>query len=68
MKAKVSPNLISFITVRRGNWILKISVFKKSDVLVIAQHYYNENVMIRHFTNHDDAVLFLDYLANEDNV
>jgi hypothetical protein len=66
MKARVSPNLISFVTIRRGNWIMKISVYKTKDVLLAAQHYFeNEKFEIRHFSNQDDAALYIDKLAEE---
>ena len=64
MKAKVSQNLISFVTIRRGNWIMKISVYKTQEILVIAQHYYEtENFMIRHFSDQNEAARFIDELA-----
>ncbi len=67
MRAKVSPNLISFVTVRRGDWIMKISVFKTKDVLLVAQNYYaTEQIIIKHFTHHDDAAKFIDNLAIEE--
>lgn len=69
MRAKISPNLISFVTVRRGDWIMKISVYKQRDVLVIAQHYYElEKLIVKHFGNQEDAANFLDMLAKEDKV
>jgi hypothetical protein len=67
MKARVSPNLLSFITVRRGDWILKISVFKTKHVLLIAQNYYaTEQIIIKHFKHHDEAADFIDKLIIEE--
>jgi hypothetical protein len=67
MKAKVSPNLLSFITVRRGDWIMKISVYKTKHVLLIAQNYYaTEQIIIKHFKNHDEAANFIDTLIIEE--
>jgi len=69
MRAKVSKDLISFVTIRRGNWIMKISVYRTKEVLVIAQNYYEpERVLIRQFNNQELAANFLDYLANEDSI
>lgn len=68
MNAKLSPNLISFITVRRGDWVLKISVYKTKEVLVVAQNYYaTEQIIIRHFGNQDVAADFIDNLVKENN-
>ena len=67
MKAKVSPNLISFVTIRRGDWLMKISVYKTKEVLLVAQNYYaTEQIIVKHFTHHDEAAKFIDNLAIEE--
>jgi hypothetical protein len=67
MKSKISPNLLSFITVRRGDWLLKISVYKTKHVLLIAQNYYaTEQIIIKHFKHHDEAADFIDKLIIEE--
>ena len=68
MKAKITPNMISFVTVRRGEWILKISVYKTKQVMVVAQNYFEqEKVFVRFFTRQDDAAEFIEQLVNEEN-
>lgn len=67
MKAKVTKNMISFVTIRRGNWIIKVSVFKTKHVLIVAQHYYEIDLFhIRHFDDKNEAASFIEFLANED--
>jgi hypothetical protein len=67
MKAKISPNMISFVTVRRGDWILKISVYKNKQVMVVAQHCYDyERTLITFFTNQNIAADFIEQLVIED--
>jgi hypothetical protein len=67
MKAKLSPNLISFVTVRRGEWILKVSVYKNKQIMVIAHHCYElENLIIRSFNNQNAAADFIELLVIED--
>ena len=67
MKAKLSPNLISFVTIRRGDWLMKISVYKTKDVLLVAQNWYaTEQIIVKHFKHHDDAAKFIDQLAIEE--
>ena len=67
MRAKVSPNLISFVTVRRGDWIMKISVYKTKQVLLVAQNYYaTEQIIIKHFNHHDEAAQFIETLISEE--
>jgi hypothetical protein len=67
MKAKLSPNMISFVTVRRGDWILKISVYKNKQVMVVAQHCYDyERTLITFFTDQNMAADFIEQLVIED--
>ena len=66
MKAKLSPNLISFVSIRRGDWVMKISVFKTKEVLVVAQHYFEtEKFDIRHFHNQNEAADYIEFLAKD---
>ena len=59
---------MTFVTVRRGNWMIKVSVFKAKYVLVVAQHYIDlDNVIVRHFDHHEKAADFLELLAKEDD-
>jgi len=67
MKAKLSLNLISFVTVRRGEWIIKVSVYKNKQIMVIAQKCYAmEEVIIRYFLNQNSAADFIEQLVIED--
>jgi len=67
MKAKLSPNLISFVTVRRGEWILKVSVYKNKQIMVIAQHCYElEKLIIHYFSDSNSAADFIELLVIED--
>jgi len=67
MKAKISPNMISFVTVKRGDWIIKVSVYKTKQIMVVAQNCYEmENIFIKYFTNQNDAAEFIEKLVIED--
>jgi hypothetical protein len=67
MKAKLSPNLISFVLIRRGDWVMKISVYKTKEVLVVAQHYFDTlKFIIRHFNDQNEAADYIEKLANEE--
>ena len=68
-RAKLIKNLLSYIPVRRGNWILQVSVFKNNQVLLVYKHYYDEDKFgIKAFTNHDTAIDFIEYLLNKDEL
>ncbi len=59
--------MISFVTVRRGEWILKISVYKNKQVLVIAQHCYElERLIIKFFTDQNTAADYIEQLVIEE--
>jgi hypothetical protein len=67
MKAKLTPNLISFFLVRRGSWLLKVSVFKHKQIMVVAQHAFEQDrIVIQVFPNEDEAANFIEFLASED--
>jgi hypothetical protein len=67
MRAKLSPNMISFVTVRRGEWVLKISVFKNRQIMVVAQHCYElERLLVRFFIDQNHAADFIEQLVIEE--
>lgn len=66
MKAKLYPNLISFFLVRRGNWMLKVSVYKNCQILVIMQNVYDmDNVIMRCFYDQEEAADFIEHIIEE---
>ncbi len=67
MKAKVTKDMISFVPVRRGEWIFKISVWKTKQVMVIAQHCFDINrIFVECFMTQDAAADFIERLACEE--
>jgi hypothetical protein len=66
MKAKLSPNMISFVAVRRGEWVLKISVFRNRQILVVAQHCYDFRTIVQYFIDQNHAADFIEQLVIED--
>ncbi|CAB4125265.1 hypothetical protein UFOVP58_96 [uncultured Caudovirales phage] len=61
------PNLVSFPLVRRGNWVIRVSVFKDQYVLVVYKHYYDEDkVGLGHFVGQGEAADFIEALILED--
>ena len=66
MKAKLSPNLISFFLVRRGNWMLKVSVYKNKQILVFMQHVYDmDKIIMQYFRDQNQAADFIEYMIEE---
>ena len=67
MNSKISPNLISFIPVRRGDWVLKVSVFKHTQILVIAHSLYEpDHLVMKTFLDQNAAADFIEQLVIED--
>lgn len=67
MRAKITHNMISFITVRRGEWILKVSVFKNKQIMVLAQNLYEaDKFYIRYFVDQNMAAEFIEQLVIEE--
>lgn len=66
MKAKLSPNLISFFLVRRGNWMLKVSVYKNKQILVFMQHVYDmDRIIMQYFQDQNLAADFIEHMIEE---
>jgi hypothetical protein len=67
MKSKITQNLLSFVPVRRGDWVLKVSVFKNKQIMVIAHCLYAlDRVIIRTFSDQNAAADFIEQLVIED--
>lgn len=67
MKQKISKGLTSYIPVRRGDWVVKVSSLEKS-VLVVARHYYDfDKIICKYFYCHDKAADYILKLAKEPN-
>ena len=67
MMVKVSKDLLSYPTVRRGDWLLKVSVYKNNQVLVIASHVTDINrFVLKFFNDKTVAADFIDELVNKE--
>lgn len=68
MKTKISKGLVSFPTIRRGNWQLKASIYKDSQVLIVASNVMTEALVIKTFDNDEQASKFINDLIDKDEV
>jgi hypothetical protein len=67
MKARLSPNLISFVTVLRGNWIFKVSVFKSKQIMVVSRHCFDmDRTKVNFFMDQNLAADFIEQLVIEE--
>ena len=56
----------SWQPVARNGWIIKFSVYKDSFVLLSIISQYTGQVIMRHFTNEDDACMFINLVIELD--
>jgi len=58
--------MISFITVRRGDWLLKISVYKNTQIMIVALHAYEpDNFIVKYFTDQHEAADYIEFLVEQ---
>lgn len=53
----------SWQPVMRDGWIIKFSVYRDTNVLLTFVSRYTGQCIIRHFSNEDDAVMFINMLV-----
>ena len=66
MHARISKNLVSFPIVRRGNWHVKVSIFKDEQLLLIANHLLLDCCVVKTFQNNDEAIDFINFIVEKD--
>ena len=64
---KRHDDLTSYPFLRRGNYQLKISVYKNHYVLVIGHHMlHEEKFFVKHFSSPDEAAIYIEYIIEKD--
>lgn len=66
MKTKISKNLVSFPNVRRGNWHVKVSIYKDEQLMVVANHLLLELCVVRYFDSNAEAIEFINFIVEKD--
>jgi len=62
---KITKNLVTLQTVRRGDWFIKISVMN-GQILLIASHLIDlEKMEIRTFYHPNEAFNFIDFIIGK---
>jgi len=67
-KASVFPNMVTYVPIRRKDWVLKISIFKDKSILIVGYHIYNFATCIKQFDNADLAASFVDFLVEQEEI
>lgn len=59
--------LTSFQPIRRGNWLMQFSFTSMNSIMLTASSATNPtNTFIRFFSDEEEAVSFIDFLAEQD--
>ena len=67
MKDKLIKDLVSYPFIRRGNYQLKISVFKNMSVVIVANHVLDiDKFFVKHFGNLEEAADFIEFTIIKD--
>jgi hypothetical protein len=62
-----TKDLVAYPFIRRGNYQLKISVFKNMSVVIVANHMLDiDKFFVKHFGNLEEAANFIEYIIIKD--
>ena len=67
-KASVFPNMVTYVPIRRKDWVLKISRWKNNSIIVVGYHLYTFATIVRQFNDADLAASFLDFLIEQEEL
>ena len=62
----IQNNTSYFDPVVRNGWVIKFSVYKNSDILLLFTSNYTGQTIIRYFKEEDDAVDFINFIIGRD--
>ena len=67
MREQLIKDLVSYPFIRRGNYQLKISVFKNMSVVIVANHMMDvDKFFVKHFDNLEQAADFIEFTIIKD--
>jgi hypothetical protein len=67
MRQQLIKDLVSYPFLRRGNYQLKISVFKNMSVVIVANHVLDlDKFFVKHFGNLEEAADFIEFTIIKD--
>jgi hypothetical protein len=68
MKTKNSKMLITFHTIRRGDWHIKTSMIQFQQILIVAKHITTGEVVIRCFIDELSASNFIEFIVEKGTI
>jgi hypothetical protein len=67
-KASVFPNMVTYVPIRRKDWVIKISIWKDKSILLIAYNVYTFASVTKQFDNADLAASFIDFMVEQEEI
>jgi len=67
-RASVFPNMVTYVPIRRRDWVLKISIFKDHSILIVGYNVYTFSTVVKQFDNADLAASFVDFLVEQEEL
>jgi hypothetical protein len=61
-----NKDLVSFIPIIKNGWLIKFSLFDKTQVLIIFMSLYTHQVVIRFFDNEEHAANYINFVSSHD--
>jgi len=62
----VKSRISSYLPVNRNGWWIKFSVFDSENILLVFTSMFTGQTVIRHYTNEDDAVAYINFITDCD--
>lgn len=66
LKMEIKNNSRSWEPVHRNGWLIKFSVYKDSNILLVFVSRYTAQTIVRYFSEEDDACNFINYIVAHD--
>lgn len=56
---------ISYQTLRRGSWLVRVSIMGTENILIVAHNEVTLETLVRSYSDEMDAHIFLEYIAHK---
>jgi len=65
-KANIFPNMVTYVPIRRKDWVLKISIYKNDSIIIVGHNVYTFSTVVKQFNDADLAAAFVDFLIEQE--
>jgi hypothetical protein len=67
-KASIFPNMVTYVPIRRKDWVLKISIYKHKSIMVVGYNIFTFCSVVRQFSDPDMAASFIDFMVEQEQL